>query len=104
MKQSIIGPAGMQFQPTGLRLKDGLTIHIVDGVRIVTQPPASFMKLQNTWPNSTKATTTLLSSVSCNHMTTRLRRLKIKFTAIKLPSFMLPIKLLCSSFKNKMTT
>jgi hypothetical protein len=99
MKQSIIGPAGMLFQLTGLRLRDELAIHVVDGVLIVTQPPASFMKLQSTWPNTT--TTTLLNFVSCNHTTTCLRRLKIKFTAIKLPSFMLPVKLLQISLKTK---
>lgn len=100
MKQSIIGPAGMLFQPTGLRLRGGLTIHIVDGVIIVTQPPANFMKLQNTWPNTT-TTTTLLNFVSCNHMTTHLRRPKRKFTAIKLPGLMLQITLLHLSLKTK---
>jgi hypothetical protein len=112
MKQGIISPAGTLFQPTRLRLRGGLTIHVVDGVLSVIQTPASFMKLQSTWPSTTTTTTaaattatttttTLLNFVSCNHMTTCLRRLKIKFTAIKLPSFTMPIKLLHLSLKTK---
>jgi hypothetical protein len=93
MKRSFIDPAGMLFQPIGLRLTGGLNIHIVDGVLIVNQSPVSFLKLQSTWPNITAAaattTTTLLNCVLCNHMKTHLRRLEIKFTALKLPNFLI---------------